>query len=392
MRITDCRNRTYDRELTARRWNVDLNKLGRIYIGDTACFPFQIRTNPPSTDAVGVVVDGEPIYVDSITVDDPRITLKLPGRLPVKVNPGQTYVYTVCFNANEFGQFKFPVITWVRRQYPTHNLTTYAIADTGWVTVVKRPEPKRDTMPRDTTPVRRLSTVDTAELEPRVTDPTTFRTIVGPNAVIPKAGTFHAGIYDLLGLTASYSITDNVMVIAGGAIPTPDDWSGTHGDIFGAYSLGVKAGTRLGSSFDIAAGFQWGRSIFDRQNPLADTVRSTITVSVPYAAISYGNDDSRLSVTAGYAFKHHVKPHVEFDKNAMIVAIGGDHRIAQHWKVAGELITMETAGVVPIVATARYFTNTFAIDAGLAYVGITTGDAKQPAIPVAPVISALFVF
>ena len=49
-------------------------------------------------------------------------------------------------------------------------------------------------------------------------------------------------------------------------------------------------------------------------------------------------------------------------------------------------------GVLPIVATARYFTDTYAIDAGLGFAGITLGDAEPPAVPVIPVISAVFVF
>lgn len=378
LEITDCNNRTFMRDFATRNWNIDVNNLGEIQLGDTACYEFQIRANPATGTA-------ESVFLDSITVNDARVSLKLPGRMPVKINPGQTYRYTVCFASNQLGRFKFPSITWIRRKYPTGNLTTYAVADTGLVTVVRRREPVIER------PIHR--TPDTPLIaEPAVTDPTTFRSIAVPNAVIPEPGRFYVGSYDVLGLTAGYAVNDNFMIIGGGALPTPDDWGGMKGDIFGAYSIGAKAGLRLADKFDVAAGFQWGRSFYDKQNPPADTVRSDITVSVPYAALSYGDDDSRISVTAGYAFKHHTKPHVEFDQNAAIVAFGADHRIGRNWKIAGELLSMETVGVVPIIATVRYFTDRFAVDAGAAYLGITTGDAAPPRISVAPVVSAIFVF
>jgi hypothetical protein len=186
-------------------------------------------------------------------------------------------------------------------------------------------------------------------------------------------------------------VNDNLMVIAGGALPTPDDWAGIRGEMFGAWSIGVKGGMALGEDLNVAAGYQWGRSIYDKEETL-DTLESRITVNVPYVALSYGNDDNRLSATFGYAFKRHVKPDLEFDQNAMIAAFGGDYRIGRHWKLAGELITMESLGVVPIVGTLRYFSNNYALDFGLSYVGITTGDTPPPAIPVVPVVSAVFVF
>lgn len=377
--ITDCRNRTFVRRLETRSWNVDVNRLGTVELGDTSCFRFQIRAGGDLPGAA----PGDPFYVDSITVEDARIQLLLPGHLPVKVNPGQTYFYNVCFASNELGRFKFPVVTWVRRRFPSGGLTTYAVADTGLLTVI----PRRRTPPPDTARV-----VDTIEPEVPVTDPTTFRSVVVPNAVTPPKGRFFAGTYDLLGLTAGYGITDNVMVFAAGALPTPDDWGGAHGDVFGAYSLGLKAGLSPAPDLNIAVGYQFGRSLYDRQNVTVDTVRSTITVHAPYAAISYGSDDSRLSATLGYAFKHHARPDKEFDRNALVFAVGGDYRIARNWKLAGELIRMETVGVMPIVGTVRYFTDRLAIEAGAAYVGITTGDAAPPKIPIAPIVSAIVVF
>src|SRR5207247_10403902 len=110
-----------------------------------------------------------------------------------------------------------------------------------------------------------------------------------PNAIIPKAGKKFIGVYDFLGLMAGYSLSDYLMILVGGALPTPDDWGGIHGEMFGAYSIGAKAGLPITERLNVAVGYQWGRSIFDQQS--TETVDSKITVRLPYAAISYGYDD-----------------------------------------------------------------------------------------------------
>jgi hypothetical protein len=163
------------------------------------------------------------------------------------------------------------------------------------------------------------------------------------------------------------------------------------GDMFGAYSIGLKVGYPLTSRLHVAAGYQWGRSIFD-QAVTVDTLESQITVQAPYGAVSYGDDDNRISLTFGYAMKHHVIPTGEFDVTAGLVALGGDRRLSNHWKVAGEVAYMETLGVIPIVGSARYFTNDYALDLGVAFVGITVDGGAAPKIPLLPVISGVFVF
>lgn len=391
--IVDCDNRRYVETLpTGKPWNIDRVAMGTVEVGQTVCKEFQVRAAGADIEIDGLSL-ANTIFLDSISVADSRATVRVPGHLPVKINSGTTYTYRVCFLADKPGAYYFPVTTWIRRRYASGGLTSYPVADTGYVRVVPKP------VPPDTLPVR---PPDTARIsytpppaEPPITDPTTFRTIAVPNAIIPKAGTLYVGSYDLLGVTAGYSLDRHLMVIAGGALPTPDDWSGAHGDIFGAYSLGLKVGLPLAADLNVAAGYQWGRSFFNREEIAGvtrDTVRSEITVQAPYAAISYGDDDSRLSATFGYAFKHHVKTETEFDQNAAFIAIGGDYRIGRHWKLAGEIISMQTLGLMPIVATGRYFTETFAIDFGAAFVGITTGDAKAPAIPLVPVVSGVFTF
>ncbi len=358
-------------------WNVDHVNYGTIEVGSNACREFQIRAQDRS------------IILDSITVNDPRVTIRLPGTLPVTLRNGVVYRYRVCLRADVPGNYKFPVNTWIRRTYPSAGLGTYPVADTG----VARAIPPVPDVPDTVVPPpprRQPEPEPIAEIETPIHDPTTFRTIAVPNAVIPKKGRAFVGDYDLLGLTAGYSISDNLMLIAGGAVPTPDDWGGIHGDMFGAYSIGAKAGLRLAPDLDVAIGYQWGTSTFDQE--ATAELDSRITVNAPYMAVSYGTDDSRFSVTGGYVFKHHVKPGLEFDQNALLIALGGDMRLARHWKLAGEIVTIESLGVVPMIGSARYFTGRWAVDLGLAYVGLTTGDTAPPKIPLVPVVSAVVVF
>jgi hypothetical protein len=382
LRITDCAGKIrFDTMGLDRTWNVDIVP-ATVPLGSNGCREFHIdpREN-------GGLTPGKDLILDSITVPDSHVTLKLPTRLPTTIPGDHVFRYDVCFNGDREGIYKFPVITWIRRTYPSGGYTTYAVADTGLVRVF------RPIVPQDTPrvqPPQQPRVIEPPMAEPPVTDPTTFRSVVVPNAIIPPAGTAFFGLYDLLGLEAGYSITDNLMVLAGGAIPTPDDWSGIHGEMFGAYSIGIKAGLNLTSRLALAAGYQWGRSTYDQQStPLLD---SRITVNVPYLAASYGDNDSRLSATYGYAYKHHDTPSEQFDREAWIMAIGGDYRFANHWKVAGEIMSMKSLGVIPIIGGLRYFTNSYAIDLGLAFVGITTDGAARPAIPLAPIVSGVVVF
>jgi len=222
-------------------------------------------------------------------------------------------------------------------------------------------------------------------------DPTTFRSIAIPNAIIPKKGSVVLGSYDIVGLMAGFALTDNLMLIAGGAAPLPDDWGGVNAQMYGAWSLGVKGGLWLFDEFNVGGGFQYAASVYDREE--TPETESSISIASPYLAVSYGDDDRRVSATFGYAFKHHTRLVTgttiidEFDRNASILGIGGDYRFASRWKVAAEVLTMETLGFLPIAATVRYFGDTWAIDAGIGYVGIVTDGGDSPETPIVPVVS-----
>lgn len=223
------------------------------------------------------------------------------------------------------------------------------------------------------------------------TDPTTFRSIALPNAIVPPKGRVMAGVYDLLGVTAGYVPLENVMILGGGAMPFPDDWGGVKGTMYAAYSIGVKWGFSPMDRLNIALGYQWGQSIYD-EDLTPEQTDSRIRVNAPYGAISYGDDDSRISATFGYAFKRHVTIKTTFDNDALLLGIGGDYRFANRWKVAAEVLAMQTLDYIPVALTARFFGERYAIDAGIGYLGITTPGGKAPTPSLVPVVSYVVIF
>ena len=361
-------------------WILDEVPLEDVFVGDTACNTFRIGA-------------GADEYLDSVTINAPNAYPRFSFPPPIFIRGGQEYRYEVCFVADHPGIYRFPVITWTRRDQPAGGYTTYPVADTGVIRVMPRPgKVMIEEIPMD---------LSGWQPPTKITDPTTFRSVAVPNAVIPPKGRGFVGSYDLLGLTAGYALTDQVLVFAAGAMPTPDDWGGVNGDMFGAWSLGAKVGTELVDKLDVAAGYHFGQSTLDKEFT-PDETDSRITVHVPYGAVSYGTDDSRISLTGGYAFKRHstwitddpVLPPLrdEYNDDAPFAALGGDYRFARHWKVAGEAVWMGNVDVLPVIATARYFTERFAIDLGFAFAGITLNDAESPPVPIAPIISGIFVF
>lgn len=221
----------------------------------------------------------------------------------------------------------------------------------------------------------------------RYTDPTTFRSVAIPNAVVPPKGSIVLGTYDVAGVLAAYVPLDGVMLIAGGGVPFPDDWGGVHGTMYGAYSIGAKVRLVSDSKVDIGIGYQWARSIYDNEIT-PDSLESSITASTVYSAVSYGDDDRRVSLTGGFALKTHRTFGIgTYEKNAVLVGLGGDYRIGRRWKIAAEALYMQTLGFAPVAVTVRFFSNRYAIDAGIGYLGITTGDGDAPSLKIAPVIS-----
>src|SRR5205807_2518534 len=93
---------------------------------------------------------------------------------------------------------------------------------------------------------------------------------------------------------------------------------------------------------------------------------SSISLVSPYVVGSIGDDDHRASLTVGYSWRHHEPVDVAaFNRQAAVVALGGDYRIGFHWKLAAEGALLEDSDLQPLIVTARYFSDSFTIDVGV---------------------------
>lgn len=222
-----------------------------------------------------------------------------------------------------------------------------------------------------------------------MTDPTTFRAIGLPTAIIPPVGTITVASYDLAGFSAGASLHENLMVLVGGMLPINNRWFGSDDpSVTWAGSAGIKTGWQLDNDLIVGGGYQMGFSSYNRA-ATPDDVESEITLHALWATAGYGTDASRFNVYLGYAFKKHVTAFEgSFPADATIAGIGYDYQVGRQWKVCSELFFMRTMPIIPVNITARYFGETYALEAGFVITAITpSAKYAAPAFPVAPLLS-----
>lgn len=217
-------------------------------------------------------------------------------------------------------------------------------------------------------------------------DPTLFRGVVAPTAASLKAGTIAAGSVNLLGLHAAAGITDNIMLHAGAILPIP-----LNKQTYTLGSVGLKGAWELGSKLRAGIGYQFAHSVSD--NARTDSVESTISTHIPYAVVSYGDDQSRVSLCSGYAMSNHITTAVPagFSSSSVFAVLSAELRIANKWKLVTELVQATSLNAMPAILTARYLGPSYAIDAGLAYTGASqSGSAAS--FQVVPMIAGTWVW
>jgi hypothetical protein len=210
-----------------------------------------------------------------------------------------------------------------------------------------------------------------------LSDPTTFRTVLMPTARSIGEGKGFIASYDLAAVVAGYGLSDRITLV-GGFLYVPPAIS---------YALDITAGGRYEFYRDgvirSAAGVQLNYSRSDS---------SAIALAAPYVVTSLGDDDQRASLVLGYSLRRH-KPvgRGTFDRQAIVVGLGGDYRVGQRWKIAAEGYLIQDSDYQPIVVTMRYFGESFALDFGL---GINPRllEGNVNGLGIAPVVSGVWVF
>jgi WD40 repeat protein len=331
--------------------------LGRHAVGSTVTVP---------VDSFLVNTGTESIRVLSIAVIGPHESdYAIASQQPVTLAAGDDETVEVIYSPTAPGRSYTRVAITVEGLDAPVYATVTAIADTGsYITPLARPAPL-------------------------FADPTTFRSIMIPSAVIPKQGTITTAVYDIVGLAATASITDFLALQVGGVIPLPTSWLGAPPDkavLSTVWSAGARLGFDLGHNVIVGGGYQLGQSTYDRQ--ISSGLDSRITFHALWSTAGYGTDDSRVNVYLGYAFKNHTTlEQGQFTADAFIYGLAYDHRFAQQWKVVVETFFMRSMDFVPVTVGVRYFRESDAFDLGVSILAIPASGAEPPAIPVVPMLS-----
>lgn len=352
------------------RWTILQEFTGSIELGADTCLQARIESHSVP-----------PRILDSITTTSPDFTILLmtpdsivhqKGPDGYVVEPGLPFYYQICFRPTRLGYGTDTILLHFDRSWPNGGHTTYTIAKTiSWVGV----EPPPERMPKKP---------DVA-LGDRPIDPTSFRNILLPSARSMEKGEWFYGNYLLVGHLGGYGATDRLTVMAGGSfIP----------DFIARFYLGT-----IGAKYEVVRQDLLSIAV-GAQVALSSVTDSDIRTIAPYGMASYGDDHRRVTLAAGYGFKRHMTPLEEFDRNAFVFGIGGNVEVGKGWKIAAELATIESSGILPLLVTGRRFGNSWAIDFGLGLnlageAGVSFNDALSGEIEhlnIAPYLSGMWVF
>jgi hypothetical protein len=361
--VYDCSGSFTTRNIAQERWTIVHVNTGGVPLGTDTCLSLRLDWSDEK-------------IIDSIEVTDPRLTVRMPEREgPWLVLPGVPFFYQVCYHPIRLDTATELIRIHIRRSQPNGGLTTY---------VINKPITMMGAPPRRTPAPEPVDTLRPGE-PPPVIDPTTFRNIAMPTAESIGRGRSFVADYDVAGVLGGYGVTDRLMLLAGGVF-VPESISK------------VLVGT-VGAKYEVFTS-RHIRAAIGTQYAYSSTKESDISTFAPYAVVSLGNRRQRISIAAGYAWKHHATSTEEFNRNAMIIAVGGDVTIGRGWKLAAETYSIESSGIAPLALTARYFTDNFAIDAGLGIdlsggtdvqsTGTLTGRITR--IAIAPILSAYWVW
>ncbi len=355
--VYDCNGLFGTQSIPSENWTIRRESTGKVEVGRDTCVPCEISTTDVKT-------------VDSIVVNNPNFTVRMPGGGPPWRAVGNEFKYYVCYKPAKVETINETIRLHIRRAQPNGGLTHYVIEKPITATAVPPPPPP----PAVVTP---------ADTLPPLEDPTTFRNIVMPTAESVGAGRFFVGNYDLAGWIAGYGVTDRLTGLFG-AVAVPDVIS----ELLVA-TVGAKYEVIQEEQMRLAVGFQYAYT---------STKESNITLSAPFAIFSLGDRKRRISLAAGYSWKTHTAGTQTFDRNAYLLALGGDYTVARNWKIAAETYVIESSGLAPVAVTARWFNERFAFDGGIGIDlaggtdvrGTSSLSGEIRSLSIAPIISFIW--
>ena len=223
----------------------------------------------------------------------------------------------------------------------------------------------------------------------------TYLTVKDPLAsqafLIPTGRSFGGGHmfvmdYMLAGLQFNYGPTDWLSLNAGGVaapfLPTPITTA----------TAGLKVTPLTVDLLYFSAGAQ---GVYSEVNKIT-------RIGFPYVVATYGSWESELTVLGGLAYQSSVdslkKPYTAVNS---VIGVEGDMRVGENLKASIEFYFVENFGIVPTIATMRYFTNELTIDVGIVFSLYKAGYRNLPTLgeyvfgtnfDVIPMVSASYHF
>jgi hypothetical protein len=370
--VNDCRGGFGSSTLQSDNWTIMHHTIGPTLVGRDTCTEAQVSIG---SNSGGVVDDGEVKIIDSMVSDDPQVRIEMSEKEDGlwRARAGEPLLYGICYAPTRADTHTTQLRLYVRRQFPHKGLKNYMI--TKPVTVFSYvPPPPAEPEPE----------ISTGPAIPPLIDPTTFRNIIMPTAETLPKGRIFVGNFDIAGWLGGYGITDDLMLMGGGAFIPEFIQKVTMG------TIGAKWRPLTIGLLEASVGAQYGYS----------SAESDISMFAPYVVISYGNRANRLSIAAGYSWKHHKSELTEFDENASIFTIGGDVTVKRGWKLLAETYFIEKSGLQPITVTSRWFGERLAFDlgfildlegtSGVEGTGTLSGKIKE--VRAAPLLSLVMIF
>ena len=346
------------------KWTILQTRIGPVAVGAATCADAQVS-----------LVSDETKTVDSIVSDDPAIRIEMPPKIggTWMARTGRPLAYQICYRPTEAGSRSTRLRIYIRRRQPHKGLND-SLSEKPVSTVAYVPPPPPE-------PEIVEAAVPTV---PPIVDPTTFRNILMPTAETLPKGRIFVGNYDIAGWLGGYGITDDLMVMGGGAFIPEFIQKVT------VVTIGAKFRALTVGPFEASVGAQYGYT----------SSTTDISAFAPYGVVSLGNRAYRVSLAAGYTWKRHTSELNSFDENASIVTLGGDVTVKRGWKFAAETYFIEKSGLRPIALTSRWFTDRLAFDLGIlidlegtgGVEGTGTLSGKIKEIRAAPLLSLVMVF
>ncbi len=112
--IYDCSGDFVTHTLPSENWTIRKEYTGRVEVGRDTCLLCEISTT-------------EPKFVDSIVINDPRFTVRMPGGTRPWRAIGDDFHYTICYRPSGPETVNEKIRLYMRRGQPNGGLTTYTI-------------------------------------------------------------------------------------------------------------------------------------------------------------------------------------------------------------------------------------------------------------------------